>query len=301
MIYPATLKTGDTIALLTPSGAVDPLHVEATQQRLQSWGYKTRIMPHALGVHGRYCGTPEERLSDLHQALSDREVSAILCTRGGYGLAQIIDRINPHLIQKNPKWIIGFSDITALHALVNRCGVASIHGPMARHLAEEPLDNPSSNHLRMLLSEGEISYPITSHPLNRDASFTGTLIGGNLAILQSLRGTPYDPINFTPSPILFIEDIGERPYQVERMIHNLRLGGAFDKLSGLIVGQFSDYTEDPSMGATLYELIRRATEAYSFPILFNFPVGHVSENHPLICGGQVTYRSEEELLTLTSK
>ncbi|MGL4993599.1 MAG: S66 peptidase family protein [Bacteroidales bacterium] len=298
MIFPSTLKKGDTIAIVTPSGAIDASEVVVAIDRIESWGYNVVVMPNALGINGRYCGTEEQRLDDFHQALANNAIAAILCSRGGYGLLQIIDRIDRDLIVNNPKWIIGYSDITALHALVNSCGVASIHSPMVRHIVESNHGDAPIESLRRILSEGSIVYNVKPHILNRGAEFSGRLVGGNLAILLSLRGTSFDPLEYTPNPVLFIEDIGESPYKVERMLHTLRLGGVFDRLSALIVGEFSDYNEDPSMGASLYELIRNMVEPYSFPTIFGFPVGHTQNNYPLICGSEISYTPSDGLLTV---
>jgi len=296
MFYPANLKIGDTIAIITPSGAVNATDVAIAIRKIESWGFNVVVMPNALGVMGRYCGSIEQRIDDIHQALQDSSVSAILCSRGGYGLLQLIDRIDRELIINNPKWIIGYSDITALHALVNGCGVASIHSPMAKHIAESMDEDGPLLALRELLQSGSVQYSVSYHLLNREKAFSGTLVGGNLAMILSLRGTPYDPLEFTDNPVLFIEDIGESPYKIERMLHTLRLGGVFERLSALIVGEFSDCQEDESMGATIYELLRNMVEPYSFPVLFGFPIGHIDDNYPLISGGDVSYSPTDRLL-----
>jgi muramoyltetrapeptide carboxypeptidase len=215
-------------------------------------------------------------------AYQNPDVKAILCSRGGYGVVHLLDKINPELIRNNPKWLIGYSDITALHALSQNCGVASLHAPMARHLAEEDMTDSSIVAFSKILRGQMPDYTFDAHPLNREGECNGVLRGGNLSVLQGLRGTSFDMK--AEQIILFIEDIGEKPYQVERMMYNLKMGGFFEKISGLIVGQFTDYEEDIQMHRSLYELIGDVVSKYTFPVAFGFPVGHVTQNMPLLCG-----------------
>lgn len=292
LLRPAPLEEGDTICLLSPAGIVDSVYTKATIDKLTSWGFNVVMSPHALGRSGRYSGTEQERLSDLHEAFSNPDIKAILCTRGGYGTIQLLEQLDRGIITKSPKWVVGYSDITALHALMQQAGIISIHGPMTRHIAECDEDDIAFESLITFLEGGELEYAVPSHPLNRTGKATGVLRGGNLAILQTLRGTPYD---FDPSStILFIEDVGERPYQIERMMYNLRLGGVFDSLKGLIVGSFTEYEPDPTM-PSVEEIIRKAVDPYSFPVCFDFPVGHTMNNVPLLCGCKVLLTVDEDV------
>ena len=283
MQIPSFLKSGDQIRIVSPSGNIDASYIDGAAECLGRWGFTPEIGRYAKSCYGRYGGTIEERLSDLLDAFRDKAVKAILCSRGGYGIMQLLELIPPEIVQNNPKWVIGYSDITALHAFMQNCGVASIHAPMAKHLSEA--DDLSTSALRGILLGEFPQYQFESHSLNRDGECQGELIGGNLSVLMGLRGTKFD---MQPEgKILFLEDIGERPYHVERMMLNLKMSGVLAKLSGLIVGQFTDYEEDPLMMKPLMEIIADTVAEYSYPVAFNFPVGHVSANYPLIGGAQV--------------
>ena len=266
------------------------------------------ISPHAYGECGRFSGTDEERLADINNALQDPSVDAILCARGGYGLQRIIDKIDlstldsPLSTLDSPlstidsplSTIIGFSDITALHQLYALHHTPyTIHGLMCKHIATLPEDSEALQLFFRALAREPLEYILPPHPLNRSGEAQGTLIGGNLSVLYGLQGTPYDlnhVIDAHPEGvILFIEDIGERHYHIDRMMNNLRMAGVLSRIKGLVVGQFTDCEPDPGMPlstfnlqpSTVYATIREAVEAYSYPILFDFPAGHVEDNRPL--------------------
>jgi muramoyltetrapeptide carboxypeptidase len=221
----------------------------------------------------------------LQCALDNPNIDAILCSRGGYGLVQIIGKIDFTEFQKKPKWIIGFSDITILHNAVSALGISSLHAIMAKDLTEQSSNSQAVTMLKQILFGEKPTYTISSHSLNKEGKAVGKLIGGNLAVLMGLRGTSFD-LNYKNN-ILFLEDIGEKPYQIDRMMQNLRLSGVLSQISGLIVGQFNGSEEDPLMMATIYEIIADAVKKYNIPVCFNFPVGHVSENLPLIVNSKV--------------
>lgn len=287
MILPEFLKKGDVIRLITPSGAIEPEYVAGASEVLASWGYIPQTGSYALSREGRFAGTTAERLKDLQDAFEDQQVKAILCTRGGYGIVHLLAEMNPSLVRNNPKWLIGYSDITALHAMCSYQGVVSLHAPMCKHLSESKgVDIPSVD-LRNILEGRLPEYMLPVHPLSVYGEAEGTLIGGNLAVFCGLRGTRLDSTVFVDDPVLFIEDIGERPYQIDRMIYNLELGGVLAKLKALIVGQFTDYEEDPLMYDTVLVSIRKIAGKYNFPLIFDFPVGHTDFNRPLLCGAKV--------------
>lgn len=270
------------IIILSPSGAIAPALIHGAAARLRQWGFSVEIAPSAMGSYGRFAATPADRLADLQSAIMS-DADYVICSRGGYGLAQIIDQI---VIPAQPQHIpvfIGFSDITALHCLMGHASRRSIHGCMCKALAADPNseDGRSAELLHQLLLGHYLSYNLPAHPLNRPGDVTGMLRGGNLSILYSLQATPFAcPIE--EGDILFIEDVGEHPYAIDRMMQNLRLSGVLARLGGLIVGQFSDYEEDPRMPYSVYEGIRQLAEPYDYPILFNFPAGHVDNNQPLL-------------------
>ena len=297
--FPPFLTQGDLVTIVSPSGKIDQRFLAGAQSRLEEWGLRVKLARHAGTASGRFAGTKKQRTTDLQHALDDTETKAILCSRGGYGAIHLIDKLDFTSFASHPKWLLGYSDITLLHALWQQQGYASIHSPMARHLTVEPADNPCTESLRRLLFGHLPSYSFEGHKLNRAGKAEGILRGGNLSVLYGLRGTPFDlPPQGT---ILFIEDIGERPYHVDRMMNNLRLGGILENLSGLIVGQFTEYEEDPSLGKEVYGLIAELVKDYDYPVVFGFPVGHTSANYPLVCGAKVhlnVNRKTSELKTL---
>lgn len=279
MIYPSFLKANDKVVILSPSGKIEAQWVEGLKAVLESYGLLVNVAEHALCENGRFAGTDEERIKDLQEAIDDHDVKAIFCSRGGYGLARIIDKIDFSALKSAAKWIVGFSDITALHNALSRVGVASIHGIMAKHitLKAEGLDN-----LITMLFGGNVAYEVPAHEFNKVGEAEGELIGGNLSVLYGLRGTPFD-LDYK-GKILFIEDLGERLYHIDRMMQNLRLGGVFAQISGLVVGQFTDIDEDDSFSGGVYGVIRDAVKDYDIPVCFNFPAGHVDNNQPLKMG-----------------
>jgi muramoyltetrapeptide carboxypeptidase len=291
-MMPPFLKSGDMVQIVSPASAIHPSYVEGAKRTLSEWNLKVLEGKYARSAYGRFAGTKEERIFDLQQALDDPEVKAIFMSRGGYGLVQIIDKINFEQFKKSPKWLIGFSDISILHAAVNRMGIASIHGIMAKHLAELPRTSDAVVYLREILFGRLPVYQLPFHPLNRQGKITAKLLGGNLSVLMGLRGTFFD-LPFEDA-VLFVEDTGEKPYQVDRMIQNLRIGGIFEKISGLIVGQFTDYESDPLMMQTIEEMFAEAVKNYSYPVCFNFPAGHIDYNLPLLLGENITLEVSAE-------
>jgi muramoyltetrapeptide carboxypeptidase len=290
MIKPPFLHEGDLVRLISPAGMIAPELVENAETCLKSWGLHVRRGNHVTGQTGRFSGSEEERLNDLQEALDDHDCRAVLCSRGGYGTIHLLEKVDLTAFEKSPKWLIGYSDITMLHGLLQKQGYSSIHGGMAKALAGEiaPQEGylpESARWLKNMLFGQLPPYCTKAHSLNRFGSATGPLVGGNLSILYSLRGTPYDYI--PAGSVLFIEDIGERPYMIDRIMYNLKLGGILEKLGGLIVGQFSDYEEDPLFGKTVAEIVADAVSKYNYPVCFDFPVGHVERNLPLMCGAKV--------------
>lgn len=290
------------LCIVSPSGSIDPQYIERAVIVLRRWGHSVRVAPHATGKEGRFAGSDTERIEDLCAALENSSIEAILCARGGYGLQRIIDQLPPIT-----KPIIGFSDITALHMLCAQQGQPSIHGLMCKHIAEADTDDATPLYLayQRALHYEPLTYHIESNSLNRVGKARGTLIGGNLSVLYGLQGTPYglDTL-LTTHPakpyILFIEDIAERHYHIDRMMQNLRLSGVLPRLQGLIIGTFSDCEDDPSMGCTIQETIRHAVEAYDYPILFNFPAGHTQENYPLYLNAPVEIQVDTYSSTIVS-
>lgn len=278
LITPAPLKEGDLIAIVSPSGTVKAELVTDAAEVLRNQGWRVRIYPHALGKWRTYSGTPGERFDDLSNALTDPEVKAILCSRGGYGAVHLLDRLNRLPLRENPKWIIGYSDISALHALMHRNGIASIHAPMAKHLSAFEGKDDDAQALFDILTGRPFSYEIPGNPLNRPGTAEGPLAGGNLAVIADLISTPYDVIR--SGCILFIEDIAEPIYKTERILYQLKLSGVLGDIKGLIVGAFTEYNRDVD-GQTMDEMIRQMVADYDYPVAFGVPVGHIDHNIPL--------------------
>lgn len=295
MIIPPFLNKDDLITIVAPSGKVNPEGVLRSKSVLESWGFRVELGKSVFKVYGRFAGTTEERLCDLQKALDNPENKAVFCARGGYGITHLLDNLSLESFKKNPKWLIGYSDITALHAKINNTGICSIHAPMSSHLAEEEGHDEASLYLKDLLFGESICYETKTHRFNKVGEAKGILRGGNLSVLSGLRGTPYDfPVSNT---ILFIEDVGEKAYHIERMMYNLKLSKVLQNISCLIVGQFSDCEEDPSMKKSIYELIADLLSDYDYPVCFDFPVGHVKNNFPLICGKNTELQITSEKVT----
>lgn len=298
-MIPSFLRAGDNIHIVSPSGAIQPGFIDGATKLLSSWGLKVTEGKYARTAYGRFAGTKDERTADLQQALDDPNVKAILCSRGGYGLAQIIDKIDFSSFAKSPKWLIGFSDITILHNAITALGIASMHGIMTKYLTELPEESDQITSFKNLLFGAPSNFSIKPEAENRLGQAEGKLIGGNLSVMMGMRSTPFD-LDFKNN-ILFIEDVGEKPYQIDRMMQSLRLSGVLKQISGLVVGQFSDYDEDPLMMQSVAEIILAAVSEYDYPVCFNFPAGHVDYNLSLILGEQAELFVETDKVHLNYK
>ena len=284
------------IRIISPSGHLDPTYIDGACTRLRSWGYQVSEGVHARDRWGRFAGKDEDRLADLISALNDSQVDMILCARGGYGLQRIIDAIPPIT-----KPIIGFSDITELHQLSGISSQPSLHGIMCKHIATLPEDSESIKMLRQALSGEPLTYRWENHPLNQMGDACAPIVGGNLSVLYGLQGTPFGLSRFSYQfPILLIEDIAERHYHIDRMMRNLKMSGVLAHLSGLIVGQFTDCEDDPSMPGTVYETIKKVVADYNYPIIFNAPIGHVERNLPLWVHGHAAIHCGPDGVLLTN-
>lgn len=283
---PPFLRPADKVAIVSPSGNIDSKYIDGALKVLTSWGLRPEVGEFARGENGRYSGTVEERISDLQAAIDNDDIKAIFCARGGYGLIQIVDMLDLTAFEVHPKWIIGFSDITVLHSATSTVDVVSIHSIMCKHLTELAADSAPVSMLHdILMGKALPDITIKAHPLNRIGKAEGVMVGGNLSVLYGLRGTHFDVDMY--EKILVLEDVGEKPYHIDRMMQNLKIGGVLENLTGLIVGQFTEYEEDPLMGKTVYEIIADAVSEYEYPVCFNFPCGHVENNLPLLLGAEV--------------
>ncbi len=282
---PPYLKKGDTIGIVAPAGFMAFENMQTCLTILEEWGFNVQLGATTQSHSENYfSGTDAERTKDLQGMLDDPNIKAILCARGGYGVSRIVDELNYKYFRKHPKWVIGFSDITVLHAhIFSRFRISSLHAPMAAAFNEGEFTNKYIESLRKALTGEKAKYECGSHMLNRTGRAKGVLVGGNLALLAHLVGSSSD--FDTRNKILFIEDIGEYLYNIDRMMLQLKRSGKLDRLAGLIVGGFHDMkdTERP-FGRSVNEIISTHLEKYKFPVCFDFPVSHEKENYALKVG-----------------
>jgi muramoyltetrapeptide carboxypeptidase len=285
MIIPECLKKGDRIRIISPAGKVQKDKVLPGIELLQDEGYEVVVGKHVFGKSFQYSGTDQQRAADLQDAINDAKAKAIICARGGYGTVRIIERVDFSPLLKNPKWLVGFSDVTVLHLVLNKLGLASIHGAMPGFFLENKKPTRSFFSLMELLTSGKLRMEVNVHPLNRTGTCTGELVGGNLSLIYSLQGTPWQLD--TSGKILIIEDLSEYLYHLDRMMQNLRLAGQLKNLAGLLVGGFSDMKDNESpFGKSAYEIILEAVRDYDFPVVFDLPFGHISKNLSLMLGAK---------------
>lgn len=296
---PPYLQKGDTIGIVCPAGFMTVEKVKTCVDTLQAWGYQVKLGKTVGGDSQTYfSGTDEERLNDFQQMMDDDAIKAVLCGRGGYGMGRIIDQIDFKKFKKHPKWIIGYSDITVLHShLYSNYNISSLHAPMAGAFNDEGYKNEFVGSLKNALEGKKIKYSCASHEFNRKGEAIGELVGGNLALLAHLVGTGSDIK--TKGKILFIEDVGEYTYNIDRMFYQLKRSGKLSKLAGLIIGGFSDMkdTERP-FGKTVYEAIKEIIKDYDYPVCFDFPVSHTDRNYALKIGVGYKLKVAKNKITL---
>lgn len=284
-IKPPFLKKGDTIMIVSPAGFVaDSNKLDPGIALAKSWGLEVVLGKHVFSKHHHFAGTDEERLGDFQLALDDKNIKAIWCSRGGYGTVRIIDQIDFAAFKKNPKWIIGFSDITTLHGHIHHLGFSTLHATMPGgvSLASEE----SKQTLYEALFGYDYGFEIPSNPLNKKGNAKGVLMGGNLSIINSMIGSETEINTF--GKILFIEDVGEDLYRVDRMMYTLKRSGLLKNLKGLIVGDFDyDCAKNKLFGGSHREIILNAIKEYNYPVIFDFPAGHIKDNRALIFGKEV--------------
>lgn len=289
-LIPPYLKNGDSIGICCPAGYITAEDIQPALQKLAEWGFAVKTGNTIGKKDFTFGGTDEERAADFQQMLDDRSVKAILCARGGYGAVRIIDRIDFKKLKSNPKWIIGFSDVTVFHSHLNvNHRIASIHSKMCNSFPSdwdkaEPEQKETIESIRKCLTGEKMKYLFTPNEKNKTGLATGELVGGNLKTLESLAGSRSD-ID-TTDKLLFVEDTGEYLYSIDRMFWNLKRTGKLSKLKGLIVGGFKTKKDDAGeeFGKTLEEIVLEKTSEYNYPVCFDFPVGHQKNNYALKCG-----------------
>ncbi|MGQ1891770.1 S66 peptidase family protein [Thermophagus sp. OGC60D27] len=284
---PPFIKKGALFGLVAPAGRIDPNIIPKTETFLETHGFRCRKGNYLTENHHQFSGTDEQRRKDLQTMIDDPEIEVIWCCRGGYGTIRIIEDLDFSKIPARPKWLVGFSDITVLHAtLQNNFNAVSVHGPMPVNLPDDPTVGAEWDSLLGLLQGHDMVYHTDPNRFNRAGTAAGQLVGGNLSLLSALIGSAYD---FDPrGKILFIEEVGEQIYHLDRMMYHLKLSKKLEYLSGLIVGHLTEMNEGTiPFGYSAQEVIREMVEHYDYPVLFDFPAGHESPNEPILLGAHV--------------
>jgi len=291
------LKKGDLIAIVAPAKAIEAQLVMAAKAFFESHGYLVVLGEHCLGTHNYFSGTDEQRTSDFQNAIDNPEIKAIVCARGGYGCIRILDRINWASMLRDPKWIVGFSDATVFHQRMQKFELKSIHATM-------PLNYGENTEIAMdtmldALQGKQTEIQILSHQYNKRGNAVGKLIGGNFSILYSMLGTDDQPEY--ADTILFIEDLSEQLYHLDRMFYAFAKAGILNRINGLIVGGMTNMKDtDTSIGFSLQEIILSHFEYRKIPIVFDFPAGHIADNRALIFGTKVELRVDELAVNLST-
>jgi len=297
-IQPAFLKPGDTVGIISPSFSIESRKLEFAVKYLEKWKLKVRIGKNALKINGPFGGNDEERLDDLQEMTNDPEIKAVMCSRGGYGLSKIIEKVDFSALQTNPKWYVGFSDITVLHMWLNEvCGVMSIHGDMPLNFSNAKKTKATFSSLKQSLF-GDYQGLEWSGNFFKPGDVSGEMTGGNLSLLYSLKGTPAAPT--TKGKILFIEEVGEYFYHIDRMMTSLKMAGMLEGLSALVIGGMNKIEESKvPWGRSIEETIFGTVDEYNYPLLFNFPAGHIADNRAFYIGRKAMIEVIGKKATLT--
>lgn len=297
MEKPQALKTGDKVSIISTARKISLEEVQPAINLLTEWGLEVVLGENLFAEDHQFAGTKVQRLADLQQALNNDEIKAIFCARGGYGTVQLIDEIDFSDLKKQPKWIVGYSDVTVLHNHINQhFGIATLHATMPINFKTNTTEALQS--LKDALFGNTLNYQCASHAYNRLGEAKGELVGGNLSILYSLTGTT-SQIN-TEGKILFLEDLDEYLYHIDRMMQNLKRAGMLHGLKGLLIGGMTDMNDNTiPYGYSAIDIIKNIVAEYDFPVAFGFPAGHLADNRTLIMGGEVVLKVEEERTMLS--
>lgn len=297
MVIPASLQLGDSVAIISPASHPNPADIDSACVAISNWGYVPVRGRYVTGKLGTFAGTIEERLSDLRWAFESPGIKAIICGRGGYGCVQLLCELPDGYFARHPKWLAGYSDISALHAALTTQSVMSIHSHMCGPIGHNGGSDSLSLMLRSILEGRYPGYSVAPHKLNHCGIATGTLIGGNLAVLNDLAGSRYD-ITKIDGAILFLEDVNESHEALSRALYRLKCAGVLGRLRGIIFGQFTHARHNLHYSST-EEMIAEIVRGYDIPVCYNFPVGHVDNNVPLIEGAPVTLTVAPKGVTLS--
>ncbi len=288
MHKPELLRLTNKVGIISTARKISKEEVQPAIDKLQSWGLEPILGKHLFSSDHQFAGTVDERVSDLQEMLDNPDIKAIFCARGGYGTVQLIDKIDFTKFMQQPKWVVGYSDVTVLHNHINRnCDVQSLHAIMPINFPNTSQENSATESLYNALFYGDNEYRIKEHALNRLGKAQGELVGGNLSIISSLLGSESD-VN-TIGKILFIEDLDEYLYHIDRMMMNLKRNGKFEHIRALLVGGMSEMNDNTiPFGKTAEEIIIDVLSDTKFPILFNVPAGHIKDNRALTIGAETT-------------
>mgnify|MGYP001582079842 CR=1 FL=1 len=291
MIFPPYLQTGDTIGITSTARKINPDELEFAIRFLEEKGFVIKLGSCIGKEEHQFAGTDEERTQSINELIHDTSVKAILCARGGYGSVRIVDQINWEGLQHSPKWICGYSDVTVLHARVHTLGVASLHSTMPINFKTNTIEALES--LVLQLKGTPTSLSADTHAFNRTGTASGQLVGGNLSILYSLLGSQ-DQLD-TTGKILFLEDLDEYLYHIDRMMQALKRAGMLDDITGLVIGGMSDMNDNAiPFGSTAKQTIAKTVKEYSYPVAFNLPLGHIDDNRTLLSGGNYLLEVNEK-------
>ncbi|MDA3882387.1 MAG: LD-carboxypeptidase [Bacteroidales bacterium] len=295
IIKPDFLQNGDLVAIVSPAGPIHMSYISKAQKILESWGLRVVLGKHISNTWQAFAGTDEERTADFQEALTNQEVRAVFCARGGYGSVRVLPNLDFSPFFQFPKWIVGFSDITVFHSFLHTCSIASVHAAMPINF--ERIMPVSLQSLRNVLFGQDDSIQFNASKYNRNGSVRAPLVGGNLSVLFSLRGLSYEP-NYE-GKILCIEDLNEYDYHIDRILQNFKLSGILSQISGLVVGRFSGIMKGNNpFSKSVEDIIFDAVSEYTFPVCFDAPFGHEEENRALIFGDEYELLCEEEKVTL---
>ncbi|MEE0974385.1 MAG: LD-carboxypeptidase [Muribaculaceae bacterium] len=297
MIMPEFLQPGDTIAIISPASLPKADDVDGACRVLREWGYMPVLGEHVLTEHGSFAGNIEQRKQDVEWAFVSPNIKAVMCSRGGYGSIQVLLELRKGFFRDYPKWLIGYSDISAMHAAMVANGVMSIHGNMCGPLCTENGNDPRSQMLKRLLAGELPRYEVAPDSLNRCGEVTGRLIGGNMAVLTDVACSEFDVLQSETDYILFLEDVDEGLEALNRMIYRMKAAGVLDRVKGLIVGKFNNAPANKDF-KHINDVFHSVVKDYDFPVCYDFPTGHVEENYPLIEGAMVTLKIAPEGVTL---
>jgi muramoyltetrapeptide carboxypeptidase len=283
MIYPGKLKSGDTVGIAAPARKISPSQIEGALKTLQAWGLKPRLAKNIFSTkHSYLAGSDDERREDFQSMIDDVSVKAIFCARGGYGSTRIIEDIDFTSLKSNPKWVIGFSDVTAFHLHLASIGIASIHGTMPIFF-DQPEARESVESIRQILFSGGCEVQFAAEGYNRPGQAVAEVVGGNLSLIADALNTPSEPD--TINKILIIEEVDEYFYKLDRMFTQLRRAGKLKDLAGLMIGHMTEIkNSDLAFGETASEIILHAVRDYHYPVAFSFPSGHRNPNFAWING-----------------